>query len=209
MKLLSALLAMILFTGCVGPTNRVDTALPKDIRDFPVRAGMNVLQVEETLHLSSIDTARPLTQLRPPFTKNPWSGFYTVEFHEKVVSRVTFSRGNMSIVTGSWVLSERFPEHRPDQVPAHTHLWIDSPPQNLWSYQPVTHLASDGDTNTPGFLKRLLLPGDALKLGNDVTISFDGSVLRVRNTILPTNMPNCIVERDGSIHTNAFIRTFH
>lgn len=114
------------------------------------------------------------------------------------------------LIVGTFVGCSHVPEHRPDHAPAHTHLWIDSPRQHLWSYQPVTHLATGtGDTNTLGFLKRQLLSGDAVTLGDGVTISFDGSVLRVRNTILPTNMLNCVVERDGSIHTNAFIRTFH
>src|SRR6266516_3591981 len=91
----------------------------------------------------------------------------------------------------------------------HTHLWIDSPKQHVWTYQPVTSLSSHaGETNGGGFLKWRLLPGDAVTLSNGVTVSFDGSAIRIRDTALPTNMVNCVVDRDGSIHTNAFIRTF-
>ena len=86
-----------------------------------------------------------------------------------------------------------------DQPPEHTHLWIDSPQQHIWSHEPVT----DGS-----FLKRQLVPGDAVTLSGGVRISFDGSAIRIRDTVLPTNMLNCVIGRDGSIHTNAFIRTF-
>jgi hypothetical protein len=85
------------------------------------------------------------------------------------------------------------------QSPEHTHLWIDSPQQHIWSHEPVT----DG-----GFLKRRLTPGDVVTLSGGVTISFDGTAIRIRDTLLPTNMLNCVIERDGLIHTNAFIRTF-
>jgi hypothetical protein len=91
--------------------------------------------------------------------------------------------------------SERVSHRQPE----HTHLWIDSPPQHIWSHEPVAG---------QGFIQRRLAAGDAVTLSGGVTISFDGSALRVRDTVLPANMLNCVVERDGTIHTNAFIRTF-
>jgi hypothetical protein len=86
-----------------------------------------------------------------------------------------------------------------NQSPEYTHVWIDSPQQHVWSHEPLTNGA---------FIKRRLTVGDVVTLSGGVTISFDGSAMRIRDTVLPTNMLNCVVERDGSIHTNAFIRTF-
>ncbi len=85
----------------------LSATLPKEIQDFPVRTGMSATQVAEALHLSSVDSSQPLTSLRLTSSDNVWSGFYSVEFKDGVVSRVTFSRGSMSIVTGIWILSER------------------------------------------------------------------------------------------------------
>ncbi len=84
----------------------VDT-LPQEVRQFPVHAGMCVRRVKELLHMSAVDPSQPLTYLRGPCTDNAWSGIYTVEFRAGSVSRVSFSRGNLSVVTGSWTLSER------------------------------------------------------------------------------------------------------
>lgn len=81
--------------------------MSQDIRDFPVHAGMTAFAVAQALHLSSVDPSQPLTKLRGPFQDNPCSGFYSVEFRDGIVSRVTFSQGNMSVVTGSWILSEK------------------------------------------------------------------------------------------------------
>lgn len=96
-----------------------------------------------------------------------------------------------------------------NRQPEHSHLWTDSPQQHVWTYQLVTRLSTrSGEAKDGGFLKRHLLPGDAVTLSNGVTVSFDGLAIRVRDTVLPTNVLNCVVDRDGSIHTNAFIRTF-
>jgi hypothetical protein len=91
--------------------------------------------------------------------------------------------------------------------PVHTHLWIDSPKQHVWTYQPVASVSSRAGETNGGFLKKRLLSGDAVTLSNGVTVSFDGSAIRIRDTALPTNMLNCVIDRDGSILTNAFIRT--
>ena len=91
---------------------------------------------------------------------------------------------------------QRISNHQPE----HTHLWIDSPQQHLWSHEPVTDR---------GFVTQQLTSGDVVTLNGGVTISFDGSALRVRDVVLPTNILNCVVDRDGTMHTNAFIGTFH
>jgi hypothetical protein len=45
--------------------------------------------------------------MKGPFVDNPWSGFYMVDFNDAIVSKVTFYLGNMSVVVGVWVLSEK------------------------------------------------------------------------------------------------------
>jgi hypothetical protein len=91
----------------------------------------------------------------------------------------------------------------------HTHLWTEDPPQNVWSYQPVTRMSINGAvTQTGGFLSRPLHPGETVQLGNGASVSFDGRALRVGTRLLPTNVLNVVIAPDGSIQENAFIRTF-
>ena len=95
------------------------------------------------------------------------------------------------------------------ETAAHTHLWTENPPQNVWSYQPVTSISIGGATTaTNGFLSRPLRPGESVLLGNGASVSFDGTALRVGGRIVPTNVLNVVITADGSIQENAFIRTF-
>lgn len=114
MRKIVVTLLMIAATGCT--TSRQDprylqetgaNRLPERISAYAIRAGMAVSQVQEILKLKTpIDVSRPLTDVAGPFDNNPWSGFYWIEFKSNAVSRVSFYRGNMSVVTGVWILSE-------------------------------------------------------------------------------------------------------
>jgi hypothetical protein len=91
----------------------------------------------------------------------------------------------------------------------HTHLWTEKPPQDFWSYQPVTRIFIGGAvTKTNGFISRSLRPGETVLLGQGVSISFDGTAVRVDGRVVPTNVLNVVVAPDGSVQENAFIRTF-
>ncbi len=84
--------------------------LPDKIAQFPVWAGMSRKQVKK-LKLSyrepvTSDTSEFVTVLRDSPANDPWSGFYTIEYHNSIVSRVMFHRGSLSIVHGQWILSE-------------------------------------------------------------------------------------------------------
>jgi hypothetical protein len=108
MRFLAIFLIGVLISGCIAQKKQEpESDIPKYIKEFPVHAGMTTSEVAQALHISWVDPSQSLTQLKGPFQDNAWSGFYTVEFRDQVVSRVTFSRGNMNVVTGCWILSER------------------------------------------------------------------------------------------------------
>lgn len=93
------------------PRNAAGTGtdrLPDRIANYAIRAGMDVSQVQAILKLEKpVDVSRNLTVGAGPFDgSNPWSGFYSIEFQSNRVSRVMFHRGNLSVVTGVWILSE-------------------------------------------------------------------------------------------------------
>jgi hypothetical protein len=95
------------------------------------------------------------------------------------------------------------------ETAAHTHLWTENPPQNVWSYQPVTGITIGGAaTLTNGFLSLPLHSGETVLLGNGASVSFDGTALSVGGRIVPTNVLNMVIAPDGSLQEHAFIRTF-
>jgi len=68
---------------------------------------MRVAEVERLLKLQEIDTSRGLTVLHNRPAGDAWAGFFTVEFRDGNVSRVLFCRGNLNIIEGAWILSQK------------------------------------------------------------------------------------------------------
>ena len=88
----------------------------------------------------------------------------------------------------------------------HTHVWIGDQAQNVWSYELVESIVSaDGEeTESVGFLSAELKPGDEVTLSSGVVIKYDGSALKINGQKVVDS--NVVVEMDGAIRRNAFIR---
>jgi hypothetical protein len=88
----------------------------------------------------------------------------------------------------------------------HTHLWTAGKQQHVWSYERVatSTVAGEEPTEPQAFLKREIRAGESLTFDGGAVVSFDGSQLHVGKELIKAT--NVHVERDGSIHRNAFIR---
>lgn len=91
-------------------------------------------------------------------------------------------------------------------TPPHTHVWARD--QNLWSYQRVAGLSlADGGVTRPDVhLSRQLRAGESVMLEDGTVVRFDGSTLLVDDHSVDSR--NAVVDRDGTLRQNAFIRDF-
>ena len=97
----------------------------------------------------------------------------------------------------------------PNVIAPHSHLWTDSPCHNIWTYEQVTNIkATSTEDYSKGFIERKLISGDKIFLSNGIIVTFDGDFLRINDTFFPENTLNCVINHDGSIEWNAFIRDF-
>ena len=83
------------------------------------------------------------------------------------------------------------------RVPDHTLLYTSDRKHNIWTYQPV-----EGE----GFVSRSLEPGQRVVLKSGAVVTSDGKGVTVNGK--QVNALNAIVEPDGQVRENAFIRTF-
>jgi hypothetical protein len=88
----------------------------------------------------------------------------------------------------------------------HTHVRAGD--QNLWSYQRVVQLseAGGGVTRPDGHLSRELRAGESVTLEDGTVVRSDGSTLLVGDR--PVNSRNSVVDPDGTLRPDAFIRGF-
>ena len=88
----------------------------------------------------------------------------------------------------------------------HTHLWTTGEQQHVWSYERVASSTVSGEEEMEpqAFLKREIKAGESLMFDGGAVVRFDGSQLYVGKQLIKES--NVHVERDGSIHRNAFIR---
>ena len=82
-------------------------------------------------------------------------------------------------------------------VPSYTLLYTRDHQVNIWSYQPV-----EGE----GYVSRPIRPNERVVLQGGAIVSFDGEHVLVNHSAVSSR--NAVVERDGSIHQGAFVRTF-
>ncbi|RYD68880.1 MAG: hypothetical protein EOP84_29545 [Verrucomicrobiaceae bacterium] len=90
----------------------------------------------------------------------------------------------------------------------HSRVWVTAPQRNLWSFQRVTTLKNADGRTSPinAHVTRQLQPGEGIVFENGTVVSYDGTVLRVANK--PVNSLNAVIDRDGALHNEAFIRNF-
>ena len=92
------------------------------------------------------------------------------------------------------------------EVDQFTHFWT-SQGSHVWSHLGVELIQIDSEVLHPPefFISRELKPGEAVKLVGGVVIRYDGITLSVDERIISED--NVLIEKDGRILSNAYIKT--
>ena len=92
------------------------------------------------------------------------------------------------------------------EVDQFTHLWT-SQGSHVWSHLGVELLQIDSEVLSPPefFISRELKPGEVVKLIGGIFIRYDGKTLSVDERIISED--NVLIEKDGRILSNAYIKT--
>ena len=99
--------------------------------------------------------------------------------------------------------------HMQDLQP-HSHLWTGDSGQSVWTYQQVRDWSTrmSGGAAQTGYVSHELGTADRVVLSNGTVITYDGKRLTVGDQMIPAEIRNVVVDGDGTIRTNAFIKTF-
>lgn len=92
------------------------------------------------------------------------------------------------------------------EVEQFTHFWT-AQGSHVWSHLGVELIQMDSEVLHPPefFISRELKPGEAVKLVGGVVIRYDGKTLSVDERIISED--NVLIEKDGRILPNAYIKT--
>jgi len=95
-------------------------------------------------------------------------------------------------------------------VQPHSHIWIGNTSQNVWTYEKVTEINTNDQSVKiiNNYFEGVLADGESLVLENDVKVLCKKDDLYVNGDKIPNAVRNIVIDKDGSIKHNAFIRTF-
>lgn len=90
-----------------------------------------------------------------------------------------------------------------------THLWSNDFKRNIWTYLKLKEIVSGSKSKNIGdHFSGEVVQGDVYILENNIAIKYDKEFTYINDQKIPSRMLNLVIDKDGKIIPNAFIRTF-